>query len=163
MMRALVIAGCAAALVAACQRDEGRELPHGAPTGVAITPVSDTASGVMPGIHSRITYGALRNPYAGNVQAEHDGRQLFLSYNCVGCHGGRAGGGMGPSLRDSAWIYGNTDADLFGTITEGRPAGMPTWGGKIPEDQIWKLISYIRTLRTTAEPDPPPPATQPNR
>ena len=163
MRRALVIAGCAAAVVAACQRDEGRELPHGAPTGVAITPVSDTAGGVMPGIHSRVAYGALRNPYTGNAQAERDGRQLFLSYNCVGCHGGRAGGGMGPSLRDSAWIYGNTDADLFGTITEGRPNGMPTWGGKIPEDQIWKLISYIRTLRTSAEPDPPPPATQPNR
>ena len=102
MMRALVIAGCAAALVAACQRDEGRELPHGAPTGIAITAVSDTAGGVMPGIHSRVSYGALRNPYEGNVQAEHDGRQLFLSYNCVGCHGGRAGGGMGPSVLDSA-------------------------------------------------------------
>ena len=111
--------------------------------------------------------GQPRFPFAPgqfvSMQAEHDGRQLFLSYNCVGCHGGRAGGGMGPSLRDSAWIYGNTDADLFGTITEGRPGGMPTWGGKIPEDQIWKLISYIRTLRTKAEPDPPPPATQPNR
>lgn len=163
MIRALVIAGCAIALVAGCQRDEGRELPHGPPQGVAFTTVSDTAGGVIPGIHSQVTYGALRNPYTGNAQAERDGRHLFLMYNCVGCHGGRAGGGMGPSLRDSAWIYGSSDADLFGTITEGRPNGMPTWGGKIPEDQIWKLISYIRTLRTNAEPDPPPPATQPNR
>jgi len=39
---------------------------------------------------------------------------------------------------------------------------MPTWGGRIPPDQIWKLITYIRTLRTPAEPDPPPKATQPN-
>jgi cytochrome c oxidase cbb3-type subunit III len=70
---------------------------------------------------------------------------------------------MGPSLRDSAWSYGSSDASLFATITEGRPAGMPTWGGKIPEEQIWKLVAYIRTLRTPAEPDPPPPATQPNR
>lgn len=163
MMRALVVAGCAVGLVAACQRDEGRELPHGAPQGMAMTALSDSAGGVRPGIHSQVSYGSIRNPYEGNVQAQHDGRQLFLMYNCVGCHGGRAGGGMGPSLRDSAWIYGNSDANLFATITEGRPAGMPTWGGRIPEDQIWKLISYIRTLRTRGEPDPPPPATQPNR
>lgn len=163
MMRALVIAGCAAVFLVGCQRDEGRELPHGPPQRTTFRTVSDTAGGVIPGIHPEILYGALRNPYTGNAQAERDGRQLFLMYNCVGCHGGRAGGGMGPSLRDSAWIYGSSDAELFGTITEGRPNGMPTWGGKIPEDQIWKLISYIRTLRTRGEPDPPPPATQPNR
>jgi cytochrome c oxidase cbb3-type subunit 3 len=163
MMRALLVAGCAVALIAACQRDEGRETPHGAPQGTAMTPVSDIAGGVLPGIHSQVSFGSIHNPYDGNVQAERDGRQLFLMYNCVGCHGGRAGGGMGPSLRDSAWIYGNSDVNLFATITEGRPNGMPTWGGKIPEDQIWKLISYIRTLRSKEEPDPPPPATQPNR
>jgi cytochrome c oxidase cbb3-type subunit 3 len=162
MRSALGLIACVLTLCA-CQRDEGRELPHGAPQGVAAGPVSDTAAGVIPGIHPQVSFGSIHNPYIGNAQAEHDGRQLFLMYNCVGCHGGRAGGGMGPSLRDSAWIYGNSDADLFATITEGRPNGMPTWGGKIPEDQIWKLISYIRTLRTKEEPDPPPPATQPNR
>lgn len=163
MMRALAVAGVLVASISACQRDEGRETPHGPPQGTGMSAVSVTAAGVLPGIHPQVTFGAIRNPYTGNVQAERDGRQLFLMYNCVGCHGGRAGGGMGPSLRDSAWIYGNSDADLFATITEGRPAGMPTWGGKIPEDQIWKLIAYIRTLRTKGEPDPPPPATQPNR
>jgi len=30
---------------------------------------------------------------------------------------------------------------------------MPAWGGRIPEDQIWQLISYIRSLRTPLEPD----------
>jgi cytochrome c oxidase cbb3-type subunit 3 len=163
MMRALVLSGLALALMAACQRDEGREAPHGAPEGTVMTAVSNTAAGVLPGLHSQVVYGAVHDPYIGNVQAEREGRQLFLMYNCVGCHGGRAGGGMGPSLRDSAWIYGNSDTDLFATITEGRPNGMPTWAGKIPEDQIWRLIAYIRTLRTKGEPDPPPPATQPNR
>ena len=163
MTRAFVISCCAAAVVAGCQRDEGRETPHSATAGMAATAMTDSLGGVLPGIHSQISFGSIHNPYEGNVQAERDGRQLFLMYNCVGCHGGRVGGGMGPSLRDSAWTYGNSDVDLFATITEGRPGGMPTWGGKIPEDQIWKLVSYIRTLRTKAEPDPPPPATQPNR
>jgi cytochrome c oxidase cbb3-type subunit III len=163
MMRALFLAGVAALGVAACQRNEGRSAPHAPPQGLATAALSDSSGGVFPGIHSQVTFGSMTNPYAGDVKAEHEGRQLFLMYNCVGCHGGRAGGGMGPSLRDSAWSYGSSDASLFATITEGRPAGMPTWGGKIPEEQIWKLVAYIRTLRTPAEPDPPPPATQPNR
>ena len=56
-----------------------------------------------------------------------EGRQLFVRFNCSGCHGGRAGGGMGPSLRDVDWIYGNNDAQLFSSITEGRAHGMPSW------------------------------------
>src|ERR1700754_211278 len=41
------------------------------------------------------------NPYAGNKTAMIEGRRLFQWYNCAGCHGDHAGGGMGPSLRDS--------------------------------------------------------------
>ena len=155
---------CAGVLaVTACQRkNEGYEEPVTQPGGVAKSMITDSAGGVVPGIHANVAYGNLVNPYVGQVAAERDGRRLFLAYNCVGCHGGRAGGGMGPSLRDSSWAYGESDADLYATIVEGRPAGMPTWGGRIPPDQIWKLITYIRTLRTPAEPDPPPKATQPN-
>lgn len=120
-----------------------------------ITPTA--SNGVRPGIHPSVVFGELRNPYAGNAAAATEGRQLFVQYNCSGCHGGRAGGGMGPSLRDSLWAYGNSDVQLFGTIVEGRPAGMPAWGGRIPPDQIWKLIAYIRTLGSGEEPDAPPP------
>lgn len=95
------------------------------------------------------------NPFAGNPVALMEGRQLFLWYNCYGCHGGHAGGGMGPSLRDPVWIYGNSDANIFASIAEGRSKGMPAWGTKIPEDQIWKLVTYIKSLRTPQEPDPP--------
>lgn len=160
-----VIVLCAGALaVMSCDkhRNEGYEQPVAQASLASKSRITDSAGGVVPGIHSRVTYGDLANPYTGQVAAERDGRRLFLMYNCVGCHGGRAGGGMGPSLRDSAWIYGGTDPDLYATIVEGRPGGMPTWGGRIPPDQIWKLIAYIRTLRTSAEPDPPPQATQPN-
>jgi cytochrome c oxidase cbb3-type subunit 3 len=61
---------------------------------------------------------------------------------------------MGPNLRDSAQRhYGNSDTQLYSTITEGRPAGMPAWGAKLPTDEVWKLITYIRTLGTPEEPD----------
>lgn len=95
------------------------------------------------------------NPYANDPIAYTEGRRLFLWYNCYGCHGGRAGGGMGPSLRDSVWLFGDSDAQIFSSIAQGRGEGMPAWGSRIPEDQIWKLVAYIKTLNTPQEPDPP--------
>jgi hypothetical protein len=35
---------------------------------------------------------------------------------------------------------------LFDTIVKGRPNGMPTWGAKIPEYQVWQLVAYIRSM-----------------
>jgi cytochrome c oxidase cbb3-type subunit 3 len=96
-----------------------------------------------------------RNPFADNAVALTEGRTLFVQYNCAGCHGGHAGGGMGPSLRDVVWIYGNSDAHIFDSIAEGRAHGMPAWGTKLPQEQIWKLVAYIQSLRTPQEPQPP--------
>jgi cytochrome c oxidase cbb3-type subunit 3 len=95
------------------------------------------------------------NPYAGDAAALAEGRRLFVWFNCAGCHGDHAGGGMGPSLRDSTWIYGNGDRHVFASIAEGRANGMPAWGTKLPREQIWKLVAYIRSLRTPDEPSPP--------
>jgi cytochrome c oxidase cbb3-type subunit 3 len=64
---------------------------------------------------------------------------------------------MGPSLRDPVWIYGASDAHVFSSIAEGRARGMPAWGTKLPEEQIWKLVAYVKSLRTPLEPDPPKP------
>jgi cytochrome c oxidase cbb3-type subunit 3 len=117
--------------------------------GVSRTPASASA-----------LVGALTNPYTGSTAAIAAGRRWFTAYNCAGCHSGYAGGGMGPNLRDSVWIYGSSDADIFATITAGRPNGMPAWGGRIPENQIWQLVAYLRTLGTDAEPVKPPTPTR---
>jgi len=95
------------------------------------------------------------NPYANDKSVLNDGRRLFVWYNCAGCHGDHAGGGMGPSLRDSLWMYGGDDASIFASIAEGRQHGMPAWGTKLPREQIWTLVTYIKSLRTPDEPDPP--------
>ena len=84
-----------------------------------------------------------------------EGRRLFLQFNCYGCHGGRAGGGMGPSLRDADWIYGSSPAHIYSSIAEGRAKGMPAWGPRVPERQIWQLVAYIRSLGTDDEPARP--------
>ena len=158
------LTGCAAALLLAagaiaCDRIAGAGPPrHEEPTQGPS--VAASSPGVRPGIEPQAVLGAVRNPFIGDPQAIAVGRQLFTGYNCAGCHSGYAGGGMGPNLRDTVWIYGGSDAQLFSTIAEGRPNGMPAWGSKVAEDQIWQIIAYLRTLGTNAEPVKPPTPSQ---
>jgi len=73
------------------------------------------------------------------------GKQLYRWYNCVGCHA-QGGGGIGPALMDDQWIYGSTPDAIFATIVEGRPNGMPSFRGRIPEAQVWQLVAYVRSM-----------------
>ena len=133
-------------VLAGCDRTPASAAPGTAPEG-------RFAVGPVPG-PSHVVSGAA-NPLSGSDAARTDGRRLFVRFNCSGCHGGRAGGGMGPSLRDVDWLYGSSDMAIFASIAEGRGKGMPAWGARIPDDQIWRLVAYIRSLRTSNEPDPP--------
>lgn len=96
------------------------------------------------------------NPFENDPVALARGHQLFVQYNCSGCHGDHGGGGMGPSLRDPRWHYGGEPAQIFNTISYGR-VGMPSWGTKLTAEQIWQLTAYIKSMRTPLEPDPPTP------
>ncbi len=156
--RSAVLGGGLLLALAAGACTKGARGSERAAEGRAIAKADTSANtpGVNPGIHPSIVLGQLRNPYTGDRAAIASGRMLFTEMNCSGCHSGYAGGGMGPGLRDSLWIYGNSDAQIFSTIAEGRPAGMPAWGGKLPQDEIWKIIAYIRTLGTSNEPEKPP-------
>jgi hypothetical protein len=80
------------------------------------------------------------------------GREIFISHNCYGCHGGLAGGAMGPSLRDTTWKYGGSDSAIYHSIHDGRPMGMPPWAGRLNDREIGSLIQYIRSIRTRDEP-----------
>jgi cytochrome c oxidase cbb3-type subunit 3 len=131
----------------------GCEHARGGPGASSAPPPVGTEVGPVPGPAQNPPRRA--NPYANDAAALAEGRELFVKMNCSGCHGGRAGGGMGPSLRDVDWLYGSTDAQIFDSIAEGRAHGMPSWAKHLPEDQIWKLVAYVKALRTPEEPDPP--------
>ncbi len=150
MMRTgmLLLAGLLLVWVAGCRRSSNANSV--AVSGPAIT---SSPVGPVPGGVQEINYPS--NPYTHDPVALQDGRRLFNWYNCSGCHGGHAGGGMGPSLRDPVWIYGNRDDQIFNTISYGRSKGMPAWGSKIPQNQIWELVAYIKSMGTPEEPDPP--------
>lgn len=89
---------------------------------------------------------SVENPLEGDAWDRADGLRLYRWMNCIGCHG-EGGGSIGPALWNDQWIYGGRDVDLFASIYYGRPDGMPSFGGKIPDTEIWKLVAYIKSLR----------------
>jgi cytochrome c oxidase cbb3-type subunit 3 len=86
----------------------------------------------------------LTNPLANDSGAAKSGESLFGAMNCDGCHGGGALGWVGPSLVDGRWRYGGSDGAVFQSIFYGRPRGMPAYGGILPPDAVWRLVSYLR-------------------
>jgi len=87
----------------------------------------------------------VRNDYEDNAWVLSEGKRLFQLYNCSGCHF-NGGGGMGPPLMDQKWIYGSAPEQIFSTIMEGRPNGMPSFRGKIPDQQVWQIAAYVRSM-----------------
>jgi cytochrome c oxidase cbb3-type subunit 3 len=83
--------------------------------------------------------------YQNNAYALGAGQKLYNQMNCVGCHF-HGGGGIGPPLMDDQWIYGGDPAQVFSTIVEGRPNGMPSFRGKLTNQQVWQLVAYVRSL-----------------
>lgn len=87
----------------------------------------------------------LANPYQGDANAAAAGEKLFASMNCDGCHGGGALGWTAPSLADGRWRFGGEDGAVFQSIFYGRPHGMPAFGGILPADAVWMLVTYVKT------------------
>ena len=88
---------------------------------------------------------ATANPFAGQPDAAKQGRQIFLQTGCYNCHGLEAkGGGIAPDLT----VTKLDPQQMFRTIHDGRPGTlMPSWGKELDSDEIWKVITYLRSLR----------------
>jgi cytochrome c oxidase cbb3-type subunit 3 len=84
-------------------------------------------------------------PYEDSAYAVSEGKRLYNAYNCVGCHA-HGGGAIGPPLMDSVWIYGSRPEQIFSTIVQGRPNGMPSFRDRIPDYQVWELVAYVRSM-----------------
>lgn len=123
-----------------CDREQ-RNFRQATPSNAAATGVQ--MSDVAPG------HTAERRPesypYEYSAYAVSQGQSLYSAYNCIGCHA-NGGGGIGPPLMDNKWIYGSEPQNIFQSIVEGRPNGMPSFRGKIPDSQVWELVGYVRSL-----------------
>lgn len=107
--------------------------------------------------------GPLRNPVAPTAASLAVGKKYFDG-NCAACHGNvaqgavRAGtvlsiieeqkGRQPPDLTDDQWDHGSNDADIFNVIKRGLPPTMmPGFEGGIPDNDIWSVVNYLRSLR----------------
>ena len=135
---ACVLAG--ALLLAGCEREKRQfEVPPSASIAVKSLRMSTITPG-GPSAAPKVT-----NPYEEDAYTLSEGKRLFTWYNCTGCHA-QGGGGQGPPLMDNLWIYGSEPANVFATIVQGRPNGMPAFGGRIPENEVWELVAYVRSM-----------------
>ena len=128
-MKPLAVVACVVLTLVACEREQRR--------------FSEVAPAAGRPTHP--TEQARANPAESNAWAIAQGKQLYDAYNCSGCHA-NGGGGMGPALMDAAWLYGSAPQEVYASIVEGRPNGMPAFGGRIPDQQVWQLVAYVRSM-----------------
>jgi cytochrome c oxidase cbb3-type subunit 3 len=136
----LMLALLSALMAQSCKR-EARKLRDEPPErGLYVTARESTLQpgGKQPDI-------GMKSDAEGNAYDISQGQRLFNWFNCSGCHA-QGGGGMGPPLMDANFLYGSSPENIYDTIVKGRPNGMPSWGGRIPENQIWQLVAYVRSL-----------------
>ncbi len=146
----LALACVALAVLAGCHREERRvseQLPASTPLeGIVLSDLR--AGGTPPPQKPEFIYQS-------NAYAISQGKQLYEWFNCKGCHAD-GGGAIGPALMDDRWIYGDSPQNIYATIVEGRPNGMPSFGGKIPPQQVWQLVAYVRALSGQVRKDADP-------
>jgi cytochrome c oxidase cbb3-type subunit 3 len=137
----LATAVCAAVLAAGCEREARRyqELPASAnrETGVRV-------GALEPGTPQQ--QAEVKSPYQNNAWGMGEGKRLYAAYNCAPCHGANGGGAIGPALIDDKWIYGARADQIYATISQGRPDGMPSFGGHVTTQQIWQLVAYVQSM-----------------
>jgi mono/diheme cytochrome c family protein len=94
---------------------------------------------------------AKRNPFENDPDAIAAGRKLFQQH-CAECHGMNAEGRRkAPSLVGKE-VQGAAPGAIFWILTNGVVRrGMPDWS-KLPEQQIWQVISYVKSLGPDARP-----------
>jgi cytochrome c oxidase cbb3-type subunit 3 len=140
----LLLAGVGFAM-ASCQRETRDVRGDDAPKRGQVPAVTT----LVPGQPVAAAPDAEAEALNGNAYQIAQGSRLFRWYNCNGCHA-NGGGGMGPPLMDDQWRYGGSMEEIYASIAQGRPNGMPAFGTKLPSPQIWQLAAYVRTLSGNA-------------
>ena len=147
----LVVLVGLALLLAACGGGADEQAPTGGETG------NGGAAEMLDRPETPAEYAGMTNPHEGDQAAIQAGQELFQA-QCVSCHG-ETGQGDGPAAASldphpqnlAENVPGLSDGYLFWRISEGGAipefqSAMPSFKNVFTEDQIWQVISYIRTL-----------------
>ncbi|MFD1612474.1 c-type cytochrome [Sphingomonas tabacisoli] len=141
----------ALALLAGCDREARETRGQPLPETRSVAQTSD----LYPGAGAGGPEDPRAKMYEGNASAVSEGGRLYMQMNCVGCHA-NGGGGMGPPLMDDKWRYGGRMEQIVATIDQGRPNGMPSWRGKLTDQQMWQIAAYVRSLSANVPKDAAP-------
>ena len=126
----VLVAGVAAGIPTVCEAQEHPAEPHTHEAGQALTnPVEATSASVARGRQ----------------------RYVFSCRQCQGNTGKGDGdmshaGGVPSDFTDAVWQHGATDGEIFLVIRDGVTADMMAYEGQIPEEDIWNLVNYIKSL-----------------
>lgn len=153
------LAGLALLLtLAGCGHSEGGSTPVSSPAALpSEASIEAVPLGHMAGmLDSDALARSIHNPYANDPQAIAAGKALYIRMNCASCHAYTGKGNMGPDLTDTYWRYGGLPVQVYKTIHDGRPKGMPAWGAVLPPPELWKLVAYIQSLGGTYPTDSAP-------
>jgi cytochrome c oxidase cbb3-type subunit III len=106
-------------------------------------------SGLFPNGGAPPPLDRIGTRFEGNKLAIAAGKELFGQMNCTGCHF-NGGGGMGPALMSGHWRYGGRIDQIYASIAQGRPNGMPSWQDNLQPQQMWDLAAYVKSLSASA-------------
>jgi mono/diheme cytochrome c family protein len=137
MKRILFIAIILVALLTACSEGDGAETESEAAATLEPVPAE---------------FAGKSNPFG--AEAATQGQETFQTY-CATCHGpegqgdGPAGQSLDPKPRDLAGLQAKVGDDyLYWRISNGKTGtAMVAWEGILTEEQIWQVVSFIRTLK----------------
>ena len=107
----------------------------------------DSAPATIPAEYSGIT-----NPFGPEAASE--GAKVYKDY-CASCHGetgkgdGISGASLEPKPKDLVQLSAVVRDDyLYWRISKGsRGTAMVGWGEVLDEEQIWQVVSFVRTLK----------------
>lgn len=98
-------------------------------------PASGATAAARPAGHEFPSYSDTSSEVA-------EGARLYGWQRCAECHS------------DAGIILGagNGNIDVIATaIRDGRPGGMPAYGGKLTDAQIWQIAAFVKALDTTPD------------
>ena len=87
--------------------------------------------------------GDKANPF-DDSEGRQQGQTLFQTH-CAYCHGARGEGGRGADLTTGNFRHGGSNLELYATIHSGI-AGTEMPAVRAPEDDVWKMVAFVRTL-----------------
>jgi len=130
------------------------------PSSAATAPASNAGQSV-----TNQSAASLRNPVASTPESIAAGKRLYET-NCSVCHGNVAQGAVKagitisiideqrgkqpPDLTDDQWDNGSSDGEIYSVLKRGLPPTMmPGFNKQIPDDDLWRIVNYLRSLHAT--------------